>query len=32
MNRESLGKQFIGGEWRDGNSTGENGEHQPVQR
>ncbi len=23
MNRESLGKQFIGGEWRDGNSTGE---------
>ncbi|MEW4219897.1 aldehyde dehydrogenase family protein [Rossellomorea marisflavi] len=23
MNRQSLGKQFIGGEWRDGNSTGE---------
>lgn len=23
MNRESLGKQFIGGEWRDGNSTSE---------
>jgi vanillin dehydrogenase len=23
MNRESLGKQFIGGEWRDGNSTGD---------
>lgn len=23
MNRESFGKQFIGGEWRDGNSTGE---------
>lgn len=23
MNRQSLGKQFIRGEWRDGNSTGE---------
>ncbi|MEW4305904.1 aldehyde dehydrogenase family protein [Rossellomorea marisflavi] len=23
MNRQSLGKQFIGGEWRHGNSTGE---------